>query len=317
MSGMSSKSDKWLGSTGLVSVWNYAEKAGQTRDSDPQAGENPGTDHQQAPAEQPDSDQGRGLVSGPSDRAAPDADPDDADEYIPPSIVMLSGMISGIFGKRYLRPMDVNVYAYAEEEDERYCIALYPAAFDEIMSAKDAPAETPDIYTDPDFHSAIQEFFNDLDQFSIEADVTLYPDVAEISGASKMDLYRMVSEYISDPDFLMSTPDTSFPSSDLDPEIAREQMAYRQGVQAKEARKFLSQLERERELGGIDPLYAVNNSPYSTVKEFEQACYIDGNADLPYALTHILRTICYEDNIDYDDCRFMVKGGKLTFGGYN
>ena len=77
-------------------------------------------------------------------------------------------------------------------------------------------------------------------------------------------------------------------------------------------------LPRFRVFGGApDPLFTVNNTPVSSMKEFYEECYLSGNADLPMSLGHLYQMICQEDGLNPQDFPRAIMGGKPTMGGYN
>ncbi len=224
------------------------------------------------------------------------------------SMLLMAAMFNAIFNTRYGRGTDFGVMPL-ERDDGTFGMGLHPA---EPTLEEDGSL---DVFSDPDFHDAAQEFLTDLDQFTVDNEASVYFDAVGLIAPTKLDLFHVLSAYILDPEFAMTTPDTIFVKDDIfdeNPFIARQQRAHMQDQHAAKARQVL-----ESPTNIADILYVVNNSPYSSLKDFHAACFACSYADLPIALTHIYQTICQEDGLDPESHPNVKVGLRPTLGGYN
>lgn len=255
--------------------------------------------------------------------AAPEPEIDgDEEEYVPLSVEMMAAMLRAIVNIRYApRIGEIDIHSF-EREEGVYSFGFWPSMLaEEAKKEQTAESEPMDVYTDPDFYDSVQNFLTDFSEFCDGKNVEIHFDAVGLTALSKMDMFKALSDYITNPEYALSTPDTAYLPEDnsFDPDIRHQQEQHRQQKHIDEVRPDLDRQPRERELGqyGADPFFAVNNSPFSSMREFQQACYIASKASLPFSLNHVFTTICQEDMLDPQDFDYIKRGGQLTMGGYN
>jgi hypothetical protein len=237
-------------------------------------------------------------------------------ERVPLSLMMMAGLFEGIINMRYApHTGQVRSQPFEQGDSGNVGIGFFPA---ELLDETGAYDGVLDVYDNPDYFDAMQEFLTDLDQFCIDTDVTIHFDACGFLSPDKMELFTVLSRYLSSEEFRMGTVDSSMlVDDDFDPQFIEQQRAERTAKLAADGRKMYDKLERERDLTACDPLYAVNNQAYATKKDFEAATYVASFAPLPISLAHIKTTICQEDGLDQKDYEHILVGQAPTLGGYN
>ncbi len=251
--------------------------------------------------------------------AAPEQAPEPIVDEIPISLYLMSKMFESIVNLRYAKRVgDIGIHAFVRD-DGHVGIGFYPAELND--NAADVPLDDGvfDVYSDPDYHEAMQSFMTDLSEFAEGTDVNLDYNACGFTSETKLGMYTMLSEYVSSAEYAMGTPDSTFLSHEqFDPDIEQQQRAERMARHHRIMRDVYKGLPRARRMGDQpDPLFVANNTPTWSMQEFHQVSYVSANATLPCSLTHIFQTICQEDKLRPADYPNMSFGERPTFGGYN
>lgn len=221
------------------------------------------------------------------------------DNQIPISIDLMAQLITTIAMVNYdIRGEDIR-YNIQICVDDSFYIGYYSGE----MNQED------DLFEDPDFHTKMTEMMNDLSGLNISRKVKFNTEGFCFHCQKKMDLFKLLCNYLEDEDYKLLTLDNvpSIAATDID--IWKDQIAHRLQLKANDAKVDI----RENPEYGKQMLEAVDPIPYVSLKHYFAALAKLKEAQVPYLLTHILKTIQHEDKIPQSQKQERA----FIHGGYN
>ena len=201
-------------------------------------------------------------------------------------------------------------HGYSEIEGE-YSIDFWDDLLDE---------EDPDAVMDPDYYNDLTDVLSRLDAHNFYETVFFDFDHFRVSFTDKMDMYKILHDFIVDPEEPLVTPDSlriesptcedTFALEDMPSHLSLNEKERLLGHVTEQVQQQFEETQRKYRLGHVSEQWAndtpESNSMFRTVpprgylsrEDFLDACYYMPAVPLTDSLGHILKLIMHEDKAE-------------------